>query len=151
RPSAGDPSTSLGVTPASAGSQFIMVGERTNVTGSPKFAQLIKANDLDGALKVARQQIEGGANILDVNMHEGLLDSEKIMAEFLNLIASEPDIARVPIMVDSSKWSVLEAGLRTLQGKSLVNSISLKEGEDVFRHHARLCRRYGAAVIVMAF
>ncbi len=132
-------------------SNFVMVGERTNVTGSPKFSQLIKAGDLDGALKVARQQIEGGANILDVNMDEGLLDSEKIMTDFLNLVASEPDIARVPIMVDSSKWSVLEAGLKCLQGKSVVNSISLKEGEEVFRHHARLCKRYGAAVIVMAF
>jgi 5-methyltetrahydrofolate--homocysteine methyltransferase len=138
----------LTVTPES---NFIMVGERTNVTGSPKFAQLIKGGDLDAALKVARQQIDGGANILDVNMDEGLLDSEAIMSEFLNLIASEPDIAKVPIMVDSSKWSVLEAGLKTLQGKSVVNSISLKEGEEVFRHHARLCRRYGAAVIVMAF
>ena len=132
-------------------SNFIMVGERTNVTGSPKFAQLIKANDLDGALAVAKQQIEGGANILDVNMDEGLLDSEKIMTEFLNLLASEPDISRVPIMVDSSKWTVLEAGLKCLQGKSVVNSISLKEGPEVFRHHAMLCKRYGAAVIVMAF
>ncbi|MEA2465534.1 MAG: 5-methyltetrahydrofolate--homocysteine methyltransferase, partial [Acidobacteriota bacterium] len=138
----------LTVTPES---NFIMVGERTNVTGSPKFAQLIKSGDLDAALKVARQQIDGGANILDVNMDEGMLDSEQVMTEFLNLIASEPDIAKVPIMVDSSKWSVLEAGLKTLQGKSVVNSISLKEGEEVFRHHARLCRRYGAAVIVMAF
>jgi 5-methyltetrahydrofolate--homocysteine methyltransferase len=134
-----------------AESNFIIVGERTNVTGSPKFAQLIKAGDLDAALRVAKQQIEGGANILDVNMDEGLLDSEKIMAEFLNLIASEPDISRVPIMVDSSKWTVIESGLKTLQGKSVVNSISLKEGEDVFRQHARLCKRYGAAVIVMAF
>ena len=132
-------------------SNFIMVGERTNVTGSPKFAQLIKAGDLEAALTVARQQIEGGANILDVNMDEGLLDSEAMMTDFLNLIASEPDIAKVPIMVDSSKWSVIEAGLKTLQGKSVVNSISLKEGEEVFRHHAQLCRRYGAAVIVMAF
>jgi 5-methyltetrahydrofolate--homocysteine methyltransferase len=138
----------LTVTPES---NFIMVGERTNVTGSPKFAQLVKANDLDGALKVARQQIEGGANILDVNMDEGLLDSEQIMTEFLNLIGSEPDIAKVPIMIDSSKWSVLEAGLKALQGKSVVNSISLKEGEEVFKHHAQLCKRYGAAVIVMAF
>jgi 5-methyltetrahydrofolate--homocysteine methyltransferase len=141
----------LTVRSGAVGADFIMVGERTNVTGSPKFAQLIKSGDLDAALKVARQQIDGGANILDVNMDEGLLDSEKIMTEFLNLIASEPDIAKVPIMVDSSKWSVLEAGLKTLQGKSVVNSISLKEGEEVFRHHARLCRRYGAAVIVMAF
>ncbi|MFZ2491294.1 MAG: methionine synthase [Thermoanaerobaculia bacterium] len=132
-------------------SNFIMVGERTNVTGSPKFAQLVKAGDLDAALTVARQQVENGANILDVNMDEGLLDSEAVMAQFLNLIASEPDIARVPIMIDSSKWSVLEAGLKCLQGKAVVNSISLKEGEDVFRQHARLCRRYGAAVIVMAF
>jgi 5-methyltetrahydrofolate--homocysteine methyltransferase len=132
-------------------SNFIMVGERTNVTGSPKFAQLIKANDLEKALAVARQQIEGGANILDINMDEGLLDSEKVMTEFVNLVASEPDIAKVPIMVDSSKWSVIESGLKCLQGKSVVNSISLKEGEDVFKHHARLCRRYGAAVIVMAF
>ena len=132
-------------------SNFVMVGERTNVTGSPKFAQLIKAGDLDGALKVARQQIDGGANILDVNMDEGLLDSEQLMTDFLNLVASEPDIAKVPIMVDSSKWSVLEAGLKCLQGKSVVNSISMKEGEEVFKHHARLCKRYGAAVIVMAF
>ncbi len=130
---------------------FIMVGERTNVTGSPKFAQLIKAGDLEGGLAIAKQQIDGGANILDVNMDEGLLDSEQVMTRFLNLIGSEPDIARVPIMVDSSKWSVLEAGLKCLQGKSVVNSISLKEGEEVFKQHARLCRRYGAAVIVMAF
>jgi len=138
----------LTVTPDS---NFIMVGERTNVTGSPKFAKLIKENDLDSALRIAKQQIEGGANILDVNMDEGLLDSEKIMSEFLNLVASEPDISRVPVMVDSSKWSVIEAGLKTLQGKSVVNSISLKEGEEAFRHHARLCKRYGAAVVVMAF
>ncbi len=138
----------LTVTPES---NLIMVGERTNVTGSPKFAQLIKAGDLDAALAVAKQQINGGANILDVNMDEGLLDSEQVMHDFLNLIASEPDIARVPIMVDSSKWSVLEAGLKCLQGKSVVNSISLKEGEEVFKQHARLCKRYGAAVIVMAF
>jgi 5-methyltetrahydrofolate--homocysteine methyltransferase len=138
----------LTVTPES---NLIVVGERTNVTGSPKFAQLIKAGDLDAALTVAKQQINGGANILDVNMDEGLLDSEQVMHDFLNLIASEPDISRVPIMVDSSKWSVLEAGLKCLQGKSVVNSISLKEGEEVFKQHARLCKRYGAAVIVMAF
>ncbi|MBK5260381.1 MAG: methionine synthase [Thermoanaerobaculia bacterium] len=132
-------------------SNLIVVGERTNVTGSPKFAQLIKAHDLEGALKVARQQIEGGANILDINMDEGMLDSESVMTEFLNLIAAEPDISRVPIMIDSSKWSVLEAGLKCTQGKSVVNSISLKEGEDVFREHARLVKRYGAAVVVMAF
>ncbi|HUP60469.1 MAG TPA: methionine synthase [Thermoanaerobaculia bacterium] len=140
-----------GATLAGAGAGFIMVGERTNVTGSPKFASLIKAGDLEGALRVAKQQIEGGANILDVNMDEGLLDSEKVMTEFLHLIASEPDIAKVPIMVDSSKWSVIEAGLKCLQGKSVVNSISLKEGQEVFKHHAQLCKRYGAAVIVMAF
>ncbi|MFL6244638.1 MAG: methionine synthase [Thermoanaerobaculia bacterium] len=138
----------LTVTPES---NLIVVGERTNVTGSPKFAQFIKAGDLDAGLAVAKQQINGGANILDVNMDEGLLDSEEVMHDFLNLIASEPDIARVPIMVDSSKWSVLEAGLKCLQGKSVVNSISLKEGEEVFKQHARLCKRYGAAVIVMAF
>jgi 5-methyltetrahydrofolate--homocysteine methyltransferase len=136
---------------AARGAGFIMVGERTNVTGSPKFAQLVKAGNLDGGLAIARQQIDGGANILDVNMDEGLLDSEAMMTEFLNLVASEPDIAKVPIMIDSSKWSVLEAGLKCLQGKSVVNSISLKEGEEVFKQHARLCRRYGAAVIVMAF
>ena len=138
----------LTVTPES---NFIIVGERTNVTGSPKFAKLIKEGDLENALRVAKQQIEGGANILDVNMDEGMLDSEKFMSDFLNLVASEPDISKVPIMVDSSKWSVIEAGLKTLQGKSVVNSISLKEGEDVFRHHARLVKRYGAAVVVMAF
>jgi 5-methyltetrahydrofolate--homocysteine methyltransferase len=132
-------------------SNFIMVGERTNITGSPKFAQLVKAGDLEGALAIAKQQIDGGANILDVNMDEGLLDSEKVMSEFLNLIASEPDIARVPMMIDSSKWSVLEAGLKRTQGKSVVNSISLKEGEEKFLEQARLIHRYGAAVIVMAF
>ena len=132
-------------------SNFIVVGERTNVTGSPKFAQLIKSGDLEGALAIARQQIEGGANILDVNMDEGLLDSEKVMAEFLNLIASEPEISRIPLMIDSSKWSVIEAGLKCTQGKSVVNSISLKEGEEKFREQARLIRRYGAAVVVMAF
>jgi 5-methyltetrahydrofolate--homocysteine methyltransferase len=132
-------------------SNFIMVGERTNITGSPKFAQLIKANDLEGALAIARQQIEGGANILDVNMDEGMLDSEKVMTEFLHLVASEPAISRVPLMIDSSKWSVLEAGLKCVQGKAVVNSISLKEGEAKFREQATLVKRYGAAVIVMAF
>jgi len=138
----------LTITPES---NFIMVGERTNVTGSPKFAQLIKAGDLEAALQVAKHQIDGGANILDVNMDEGLLDSEKMMSEFLNLLAAEPDISKVPIMIDSSKWTVLESGLKCTQGKSVVNSISLKEGEEVFKQHARLVRRYGAAVIVMAF
>ncbi|HEY0592774.1 MAG TPA: methionine synthase [Thermoanaerobaculia bacterium] len=132
-------------------SNFIVVGERTNVTGSPKFKKLIFDGDMEAALAVARQQVENGANILDVNMDEGLLDSEKVMVEFLNLLASEPEIAKLPIMLDSSRWSVIEEGLKRLQGKSVVNSISLKEGEDVFREHARLCRRYGAAVVVMAF
>ncbi|PYQ52429.1 MAG: methionine synthase [Acidobacteria bacterium] len=141
----------LTVRPDSIGSNFIMVGERTNITGSPKFAQRIKAGDLEGALGIAKQQIDGGANILDVNMDEGLLDSEKVMSEFLNLVASEPDIARVPLMIDSSKWSVIEAGLKCTQGKSVVNSISLKEGQQKFREQARLVRRYGAAVVVMAF
>jgi 5-methyltetrahydrofolate--homocysteine methyltransferase len=130
---------------------FIMVGERTNVTGSPQFAKLIKAGDFDGALAIARQQVENGANIIDVNFDEALLDGEACMTRFLNLIASEPDIARVPIMIDSSKWSVIEAGLRCVQGKSIVNSISLKEGEEKFLEHARLIMRYGAAAIVMAF
>ncbi|MEO8032806.1 MAG: methionine synthase [Acidobacteriota bacterium] len=136
---------------SSAGADFIMVGERTNVTGSPRFSQLIKANDLEAALTVAKQQIDGGANIIDINMDEGLLDSEKVMTEFLHLVASEPDISRVPIMIDSSKWTVLEAGLKCIQGKAVVNSISLKEGEAKFREQARLVRRYGAAVVVMAF
>ena len=130
---------------------FVMVGERTNVTGSPRFAQLIKANDFDAALSVARQQVDNGANIIDVNFDEGLLDGEACMTRFLNLIASEPDISKVPIMIDSSKWSVIEAGLRCAQGKCIVNSISLKEGEETFLKHAQLCMRYGAAVIVMAF
>ena len=132
-------------------SNFIVIGERTNITGSPKFAQLVKAGDLEGALAIARQQIEGGANILDVNMDEGMLDSEKVMTEFLNLVATEPEIARIPLMIDSSKWTVIEAGLKCTQGKSVVNSISLKEGEEKFRQQARLVKRYGAAVVVMAF
>jgi len=130
---------------------FVMVGERTNVTGSARFRKLIEANDYAAALEVARQQVENGANMLDVNMDEGLLDSEKAMTTFLNLIAAEPDIARVPIMIDSSKWSVIEAGLKCVQGKAVVNSISLKEGEEPFLDHARKIRRYGAAVVVMAF
>jgi len=132
-------------------SNFIMIGERTNITGSKKFARLILSGDFDGALAVARDQVEGGANILDVNMDEGMLDGEKAMTTFLNLIASEPEISRIPIMIDSSKWSVIEAGLKCVQGKSVVNSISLKEGEEKFLEHARLLRRYGAAVVVMAF
>ena len=130
---------------------FVMVGERTNVTGSARFRKLIEANDYAAALEVARQQVESGANMLDVNMDEGMLDSEAAMVTFLNLIAAEPDISRVPIMIDSSKWSVIEAGLKCVQGKAVVNSISLKEGEGPFLEHARKVRRYGAAVVVMAF
>ncbi len=130
---------------------FVMVGERTNVTGSARFRKLIEANDYAAALEVARQQVESGANMLDVNMDEGMLDSEKAMSTFLNLIAAEPDISRVPIMIDSSKWSVIEAGLKCVQGKSVVNSISMKEGEGPFLDHAKKVRRYGAAVVVMAF
>ncbi|MEM7570787.1 MAG: methionine synthase, partial [Pseudomonadota bacterium] len=131
--------------------QFINVGERTNVTGSAKFKKLILNGDYDEALSVARQQVENGAQIIDVNMDEGLLDAQAAMQTFLQLIAAEPDIARVPIMIDSSKWSVIEAGLKCVTGKSVVNSISLKEGEEAFIHQAKLCLRYGAAVVVMAF
>ena len=138
----------LVVTPES---NFINVGERTNVTGSRKFLRLIKEEKYDEALDVARHQVEGGAQIIDVNMDEGMLDGVYAMTTFLNLIASEPDIARVPIMIDSSKWEIIEAGLRVAQGKCVVNSISLKEGEDAFIYQAKLVRRYGAAVIVMAF
>jgi 5-methyltetrahydrofolate--homocysteine methyltransferase len=134
-----------------ADSLFVNVGERTNVTGSAKFRKLIEAGDFSGALDVARQQVESGAQIVDVNMDEGMLDSEAAMQTFLDLLATEPDIARVPIMIDSSKWSVIETGLKCLQGKSVVNSISLKEGEEAFLQQAREIRRHGAAVIVMAF
>ena len=134
-----------------AAQNFVMVGERTNVTGSARFRKLIEANDYAAALEVARQQVESGANMLDVNMDEGMLESEAAMATFLNLIAAEPDISRVPIMIDSSKWSVIEAGLKCVQGKSVVNSISLKEGEGPFLDHTRKVFRYGAAVVVMAF
>ncbi len=134
-----------------ADSNFFMVGERTNVTGSRKFARLIKEEKFDEALSIARQQVESGANMIDINMDEGLLDGEAMMAKFLNMIAPERDIAKVPVMVDSSKWSVIEAGLKCLQGKGVVNSISLKEGEEKFLEQARLVRQYGAAVIVMAF
>jgi 5-methyltetrahydrofolate--homocysteine methyltransferase len=130
---------------------FVNIGERTNVTGSARFAKLILSGDYTTALDVARQQVENGAQLLDVNMDEGLLDAEHAMRTFLNLLAAEPDIARVPIVIDSSKWSVIEAGLQCVQGKGIVNSISLKEGEDEFRRQARLVRQYGAAVIVMAF
>ncbi|MDE2283288.1 MAG: methionine synthase, partial [Hyphomicrobiales bacterium] len=130
---------------------FVNIGERTNVTGSARFRKLITAGDYGAALAVARDQVENGAQILDVNMDEGLLDSEKAMTTFLNLIAAEPDISRVPLMIDSSKFTVIEAGLKCVQGKAVVNSISLKEGEDTFIRHAKLVRRYGAAVVVMAF
>ncbi|MGH9326485.1 MAG: methionine synthase [Terriglobia bacterium] len=132
-------------------SNFVNIGERTNVTGSPKFATLIKAGNYEDALGVARQQVEGGAQMLDVNMDEAMLDGQQAMTTFLNYVASEPDIARLPIVVDSSKWEVIEAGLKCLQGKSIVNSISLKEGEEIFRARARLLRRYGAGMVVMAF
>jgi 5-methyltetrahydrofolate--homocysteine methyltransferase len=130
---------------------FVVVGERTNITGSPKFSKLILAGDFEAALAVARQQVKGGANILDVNMDEGMIDSEASMTKFLNLIGSEPEISRVPMMIDSSKWSVIEAGLKCVQGKPVVNSISLKNGEEEFLRQAALVRQYGAAVIVMAF
>ena len=130
---------------------FVNIGERANVTGSPKFSKLILAGQYEEALAIAKQQVENGAQIIDINMDEGMLDSEKAMVHFLNLIASEPDIARVPIMIDSSKWSVIEAGLKCVQGKGIVNSISLKEGEAKFIEQGRLVKRYGAAVVVMAF
>jgi 5-methyltetrahydrofolate--homocysteine methyltransferase len=132
-------------------SVFVNVGERTNVTGSRKFLRLIKEEKYDEALSVARDQVEGGAQIIDVNMDEGMLDGVYAMTKFLNLIAAEPDISRVPVMIDSSKWEIIEAGLKVIQGKGVVNSISLKEGEETFIHHAKLIKRYGAAVIVMAF
>jgi 5-methyltetrahydrofolate--homocysteine methyltransferase len=132
-------------------SRFVNIGERTNVTGSAKFKKLILAGDYEAAVEVAREQVENGAQIVDVNMDEGLLDSELAMTTFLKRIAAEPDIARVPVMIDSSKWSVIEAGLKCVSGKPVVNSISMKEGEEAFLHHARLCMAYGAAVVVMAF
>ncbi|GAB2703083.1 methionine synthase [Mucilaginibacter koreensis] len=130
---------------------FVNVGERTNITGSPKFSKLILAEDYEAALTVARQQVEGGAQVIDINMDEGMIDSVAVMTKFLNLVASEPDIAKLPIMVDSSKWTVLEAGLKCLQGKGIVNSISLKEGEEKFKEYARKIMSYGAAAVVMAF
>ena len=135
----------------SSETRFVNVGERTNVTGSARFKKLISEDDYDTALEVARQQVENGAQIIDINMDEGMLDSEAAMVRFLNLVATEPDIARVPVMIDSSKWSIIEAGLKCVQGKAVVNSISLKEGTEAFLQQARLCQRYGAAVIVMAF
>ena len=130
---------------------FVNVGERTNITGSPKFSKLILAEDYEAALTVARQQVEGGAQVIDINMDEGMIDSEAVMVKFLNLVASEPDIARLPIMIDSSKWTVIEAGLKCIQGKGIVNSISLKEGEEKFKEQARKILSYGAATVVMAF
>src|SRR5881398_724240 len=138
----------LNVTPEMG---FVVIGERTNITGSPKFSKLVLAANFEGALTVARQQVQGGANLLDVNMDEGMIDSEASMTRFLNLIGSEPEIARIPVVIDSSKWTVIEAGLKCVQGKAVVNSISLKNGEEEFLRHARLIRRYGAAAIVMAF
>src|SRR6478735_8439086 len=139
------------VNDVAAGARFVNVGERTNVTGSAKFKKLILAGDYDAAVEVARDQVENGAQIIDVNMDEALLDSEQAMTTFLKRIAAEPDIARVPVMVDSSKWSVIEAGLKCVSGKPIVNSISMKEGEGPFLELARKCRAYGAAVVVMAF
>src|SRR5881396_2863262 len=132
-------------------SLFVNVGERTNVTGSRAFAKLILAGDFAAAVEVARQQVQNGAQIIDVNMDEAMLDSQAAMAKFLHMIAGEPDIARVPVMIDSSKWDVIEAGLKCVQGKPVVNSISMKEGEAEFLRQARLVRRYGAAAIVMSF
>ncbi len=132
-------------------SQFLVIGERTNITGSPRFAKAVKAGDWNAAVAIARQQVESGANLIDVNVDEALIDGEATMVKFLNLIAAEPEISRVPVMIDSSKWSVLEAGLKCLQGKGIVNSISLKDGEAEFLRRARLVRRYGAAAVVMAF
>ena len=137
--------------PTSAASTFLVIGERTNITGSPKFSKALKAGDWDACLAIARQQVESGANVLDINVDEALIDGEATMAKFLNLIAAEPEISRVPIMLDSSKWSVLEKGLQCIQGKGIVNSISLKDGEAEFLLRARLVRRYGAAAVVMAF
>ncbi len=132
-------------------SRFVNIGERTNVTGSKKFLRLISENNYEEALSVARDQVEGGAQILDVNMDEGMIDGKEAMVKFLNLIGSEPDISRIPIMIDSSKWEIIESGLKCVQGKAIVNSISLKEGEEVFLKQARKVKMYGAAVIVMAF
>ncbi len=134
-----------------AGSQFLVIGERTNITGSPKFAKALKAGDWDACLAIAKQQVESGANVIDINVDEALIDGEATMVKFLNLIAAEPDISRVPVMLDSSKWTVLESGLKCIQGKGIVNSISLKDGEAEFLRRARLLTRYGAAAVVMAF
>ncbi|MCP4884725.1 MAG: dihydropteroate synthase, partial [Flavobacteriales bacterium] len=132
-------------------SNFVNIGERTNVMGSAKFRRLIKADDFDQALSVALQQVDSGAQIIDINMDDGLIDGVESMTHFLNLIASDPDISRVPIMIDSSKWEIIEVGLKCIQGKGIVNSISLKEGEEAFISKARTILKYGAAVVVMAF
>ena len=133
------------------GSNFINIGERTNVTGSRKFLRLIKEDDYEAALSVALDQVEGGAQVLDINMDEGMIDGKEAMIKFLNLLAAEPDISKIPIMIDSSKWEIIEAGLKRIQGKGIVNSISLKEGEEQFIEHAKKIKRYGAATVVMAF
>jgi 5-methyltetrahydrofolate--homocysteine methyltransferase len=130
---------------------FLNIGERCNVAGSRKFLRLIQEKKYDEALDIARKQVEDGAQVLDINMDDGLLDGVQEMTHFLNLLASDPDVARVPLMIDSSKWEVIEAGLKCTQGKSIVNSISLKNGESEFLRHADLVRKYGAAVVVMAF
>ena len=130
---------------------FVNVGERTNVTGSRKFLKLIENNNYEEAVEVAREQVNGGAQIIDINMDEGMIDGVSSITKFINLIAAEPDISRVPIMIDSSKWEIIEAGLKLIQGKGVVNSISLKEGKDLFKEHAQKIKRYGAAVVVMAF
>src|ERR1700750_2605704 len=130
---------------------FVNVGERTNVTGSKKFARLVREGNYDEALSVARQQVESGAQVLDVNMDDALLDGVKAMTTFLNLLQSEPDIAKIPIMIDSSKFEIIEAGLKCVQGKCIVNSISMKEGEEKFIQHAIICKSFGASVVVMAF
>ena len=132
-------------------SLFVNVGERTNVTGSKKFARLIRSDNYEEALSVARQQVESGAQVLDVNMDDALLDSEKAMTTFLNLLQAEPDIAKIPVMIDSSKFNIIEAGLKCIQGKCIVNSISMKEGEEKFLEQASVCKSFGAAVVVMAF
>ncbi|MCZ4313185.1 methionine synthase [Comamonadaceae bacterium G21597-S1] len=153
RTEAPEPMRLSGLEPVTIGDDalFVNIGERTNITGSKAFARMILNGDFEQALAVARQQVENGAQIIDINMDEAMLDSQAAMVRFLNLIASEPDISRVPIMIDSSKWSVIEAGLRCVQGKAIVNSISMKEGEDAFKQQAKLLRRYGAAAVVMAF
>ncbi|OYY15931.1 MAG: methionine synthase [Sphingomonadales bacterium 35-56-22] len=144
-------SLKLNIDMTSSSSRFVNIGERTNVTGSAKFKKLILSGDYEAAVEVARDQVENGAQIIDINMDEGLLDAHEAMTTFIKRIAAEPDIARVPLMIDSSKWSVIEAGLKCVSGKPIVNSISMKEGEEAFLHHARLCMAYGAAVVVMAF